>query len=133
MSGPAILAESVYPLSNLGPGRFKPDDVQLKFSVSGGTPTVDAANSTVGLSVVQTSGGKYTVSFPGCRFASWYAGNVAPASPDTASNHRSVVFDEPDANGGTVVVRFREDDGSSTISAPVDGSVVTLYGKLDLG
>ncbi len=136
MSGAAILSE-VVPLGiSPGPNWFHPVLCRLTFSTANtGVATTTDAKTSPGLSAAQdaVTQGLYTMSFPPCRRAESLSGNVHPATPATAANHRSIEFDDPSANGGTMVFRTREDDTASSIAAPNDGSTVTIWMIFDLG
>lgn len=135
MSGPAILSEAVALAISPGPNWLHPVLCRLTFSTaSTGVATTTDAKTSPGLSAAQdaVTQGLYTMSFPQCRRAEPVTGEVHPATPATAANHRSVEFDDPSASGGTMVFRTREDDGASSISAPNDGSTVTIWIILDL-
>lgn len=136
MSGAAILSELVPLQISPGPNWLHPVMCRLTFSTANtGVATVTDAKTSPGFSVVQDLSiqGLYAMTFPPCRRAESLSGNVHPATPATAANHRSVEFDDPSANGGTMVFRTREDDTASSISAPNDGSTVTIWMILDLG
>jgi hypothetical protein len=119
-----------------GPDWRKPVLCRLTFgTATTGTATVTAAKTSPGLSVVESlvTDGLYAMTFPACRKAEPVSGNVHPATPGTASTHRSVEFDDPVATSGTMAFRTREDDTASGISSPEDLSTVTIWILLDLG
>lgn len=135
MSATRILAQSNPALLCAFPGWKQPTHCRAVFTTSSsGVATMVAADTTPGVSVDEddSTDGLYTLTFPACRKAGAFNGQVNPATPGTASNHRHIKFDAAAAGSGTCVFRSLAANGGA-LASPNDTSRVEIDFWLDLG
>lgn len=132
MSAAKAISQGVPGLINSFPGWRLPTHCQAIFTTaSSGVATL--TTNTPGITVTETgTDGEYAMTFPPCRRAGAFHGNVSPATPGTASNHRHIRFDVPVPGLGTVTFRSLAANGGA-IASPNDGSTVEINFWADFG
>ncbi len=103
-------------------------------SVSNGASfTTDAAESDVGFSLGAATSGRATLTFPKCKRASFFTGNVINDTATEADRQIVGITTVPNAAAGTVVVEFTNLNATQAEENPETGDVIEIFMILDEG
>jgi hypothetical protein len=135
-SAAMIAAQAVPGLLNAFPGWKLPTHMRAVANIgAAGAATMDPALTTPGLVLTRAIAGTYQLTFPACKHVAEFVGNVAPATPSTAANHRTCHFlpaSDAVANGGAQAF-VTLDAATPSIADPNNGSVLDVSFWADLG